>query len=233
MAETLHALTCHLDATRFEIEDILVRQTAASLVGQETGLESIIVDVGVEVRSAQAPEPTTLSSISALMWFSGATEAETRPTALDDLVVEAALVTGSWEMTTYEISELSTSWVGQATPGPKITIAFNRTAGDSPDYREELTEIAHEVAALLGDVGCRIAITDDETCPFEAAIVYWFASPSAAEQAFRTNGFDRVITSPAVDRDSVVVLEMIEHRIRPNPNNWSTTTGIQPPANRP
>lgn len=229
MAQTLHAFTCHLDATRFEIEDVLVRQTAASLVSEETPLESVTVDVGVQVRSTPGPDAHGFESLHALMWLTGATDEATKPTQLDSLVAEAAIPMSAWSIATHEISELSQPWVGQATPGPKISIVFNRTTADSPDYRAELAALAQEVAALLGDVGCRIATTDDSTCPFEAAIIFWFVNPEAAAQAFRTNGFDRVITSPLVDRDSVVVLEMIEHRIAPNPNNWSTTTGIQPP----
>ena len=230
MAQRLHVLSCHPDATRFEIEDVLVRQTAASLVRKETALESVIVDVGVHVRASLRPDPHGFESFDALMWISGADHADTQPSELESLVSEAALVTGSWSVSSHEISELSKPWLGQATPGPKVSIVFARTSADSPDYRAGLAALANETREFLGDVGCRIISVDDAGGPFDAAVVFWFANPEAADQAFRTNGFDRIITSPLVDRDSVVVLEMIEHRIAPNPNIWSTTTGLQPPT---
>ena len=233
MAQTVHALTCHMDATRFEIEDVLVRQAAASLVSEATALETIIADVGIHLRSTPGTNASDLASVNALLWLTSENEADTRPPELDALVAEAAVVTHSWLVTTNEISELSKPWVGQATPGPKVSIVFKRTTPDSPDYRTRLVELAGEVRDLLGDVGSRTAFADDDSCPFDAAIIYWFPSPEAAEQAFESNGFDRVITSSLVDRGSAVVLEMIEHRIKPNPNNWNTTTGIQPPSSGP
>lgn len=234
MPEYLHGLICHPDVTRFEIEDSLVRHAAASLLSTETTITSIIVDVGVHERT-RANDSSGSShralAFNAFIMISGTGDDASAP-QLTDLVAEAAVIDGSWKISSSEISELGKPWVGQATPGPKITALFNPASSiSSPGYRAGVEELAKTVCSSLSDAGSRVLHVEDSSAPFATAVSFWFANPAAAEDAAGAVLFEQVSESDLVDSGSLVFVEAIEHRIMPNPNTWETTTGVSPPQN--
>ena len=230
-----HALTCHPDVTRFEIEDGLVRTATASLLSQETTISSVIADVEIHAHSGfDAKSNVDIASIAqynSSLLISSTDEAATSPEHLAELVAEVAVVGSSWRVSITELSELEKPWIGAATPGPKITVFANPdSAVDSPQYRSDIEELAGEVCAAIGDVGSRISYIDDGSAPFTTAISFWFASPRSAEAAVESGEFERMYDSALLESDSILFVESIEHRIIPNPNTWATTTGVEPPV---
>lgn len=233
MFQRLHGLSCHPDITRFEIEDGLVRHAAASLLREATTISSIVLDVSVHQRTGlpQSEADLPLLGYNALMAISAEDDEATSPSNLADLLAETAIVGASALFATSNVAELEKPWIGSATPGPKITAFFDASAGgDSADYRGKITEVAQLMCNDIGDVGCRITHSEGDAALFSTAISFWFAGPKAADDAVESGVFDRLTNSDLVDSNSLVCLESVEHRILPNPNTWTTTTGVEPPT---
>ena len=233
MPEFLHGLNRHPDATRFEVEDGLVRHAAASLLAEKTTITSIIVDV--EAHERIRPGATSESihparAFDAFITVSGTGDEVSTPN-LADLVSEVAVIGASWKTSSTEISELQNPWVGAATPGPKIT-AFFRPASSvsSPEYRSGVEELATMVSSSLSDAGSRVIHLEDGAAPFATAMSFWFVNASSADDAFGAVLVEQLSDSSLVDSSSLVFVEAIEHRIVPNPNAWETTTGVSPPS---
>ena len=240
MVQRLHGLSCHPDVTRFEIEDGLVRDATATLLSEATTISSVIVDLGIHPRTVVDSgdrvdsgdlDLSLIAGYNATMLITGEDDEAALPPNLADLVSEVAVVGSSWLVTTTEVAELDKPWIGAATPGPKLSAFFSpAAAADSLEYRTAIAELAAEICAGIGDVGCRISHIEDGPAPFTTAMSFWFSSPLRAEDAVRANRFDGLMSSGLTSTDSMLFVESIEHRVVPNPNIWATTTGVEPPA---
>ncbi len=235
MFQRLHGLICHADATRFEIEDGLVRHAPAALLAEETSVSSIVVDLGITARpdllTEETDRETPVPEHNALILITADDEESAQPANLGDLVADVAIVGPSWASRTVDVAELAKPWLGAATPGPKISALFNPSGGvDSPQYRSDVQSLAEGACATFGDVGCRICFIDEGPAVFTTSISFWFASPQHAKDARATGGFEQLVYPTLIDSHSLSFVEAVEHVIVANPNIWSTTTGVEPPA---
>ncbi len=227
MTNRLFALTSHPDVTRFEIEDALVREAPAELLGSETSISAITVDLGLAHRGPS--EVSVLDQVDSFVCVSAENAADDGTAQLPGLAAEAAIINGSWLARIEPIAELTRTWTGTATPGPKVTVVLRPIGADSPEFQKALIDAARTIAEELS-AGARATLLEEtDTAPFSAAIAFWFASISDAREAFATNRFAGLASVPGVDADSVGIYEATEHRILPNPNIWTTTTGLERP----
>ncbi len=228
MQQRLHGLICHPDVTRFEIEDALVRQAASELVSKETSILEIDIDLGLFRLEQSSGDP--LGNINSLFLVTAddSTDADAEPLA--ELIAEAAVVSTSWPVEVENISELEKAWIGTATPGPKITVAFDSSAADSSSYRDNIVQTVRSVVAKLDDVGARSMFLDtDQDAPFSTAVSFWFPTPSAAQDALDGDALKSLTEAGNISSDSLGIYQGTEHRVFPNPNIWSTTTGLKAP----
>lgn len=221
MQHCSYALMSHPDVTRFEVEDGVVRHAAAELVSEETTIDNIMIDLGVQVRRGNPEHP--VAALDTVLSISGATEADVTPPGLADLIVDVAVVAATVPLEIVEVSQLEKSWIGTMTPGPKITAYWNPATADSPAYRSSVEELAATVASALGDVGCRVSFGErSDDWPVTTSISYWFANPGAAGDALAGDVFDALDNPDLVAPESFLLVEAVEHRVIPNPNNWGS-----------
>lgn len=225
MHHRVYGLTSHADLTRFEVEDGLLRHTAPELLKAETSITAVTLDVAIADHAGQISDYDNQITISA------SDEADAAPTNLVELVSEVAIVKASAWFTITEVAELSTTWVGSATPGPKVTLHFDPASENSGSYRGDVEELAGTVAKSLGDVGSRVLHAGAAgRWPRSTAISFWFPNRDAAKDAFDGDGFAGLTTSSLINNETLVIVQAVEHRVLPNPNTWTTTTGVEPPT---
>lgn len=221
MLHRAYGLTSHPDVTRFEVEDGIVRHAAAELLSEETTVDNITIDLGVQVR--QGSDESALAAFDTMMSISGVTEADVAPAMLADLIAEVAVIAAASPVEIIEISRLEKPWIGTPTPGPKVTAHVNPAAADSPAFRSGIQELAASVGVSLGDVGARVMFGEQsEAWPMTASISYWFPNARAAAVALEGERFHALVSSSLIQPDSVVLVEAIEHRVTPNPNTWGS-----------
>ena len=230
MHSRLYGLTSHPDVTRFEVEDGIVRNAVATLLGDETTINTVVVDVGASVREATLEDPNLNPDAlhDVMIAIHAEVEADSEPPNLAELVADVAVVGGSWSISSTELAELEKPWVGTASPGPKVTAFARPTDADSPRYRAGIAELARETATTLGDVGSRVVHVEGTPGSFSTAISFWFPNPDAAKAAWDRDGFAPLIASDLIDQHSLALLEATEHVLAPNPNTWVTTSGVEP-----
>ena len=228
MHHCLHGLTSHRDVTRFELEDGILREAAPELLREATGIDKITIDLGVTVRRGASESPVT--RFDSTLLISGATEADVAPTRLTDLLAEVAVIGATSRLEVTDVSQLEKSWIGTATPGPKLTAHIDKTIADSSDSRERVHELATSICDSLGNVGCRVMFGDrSEQWPITTSISFWFPNKQSAVAALDSSAFD-----PLVEQETSLLVEAIEHRLAPNPNTWGTKImGTDPAGDTP
>lgn len=227
MTERLFALNSHLDMTRFEVEDGLLRNAAADLLSNESAIETITIDIGLQRLPESVGEP--LGTIDSLFLIKASNPDDATPAHFEELVASTASVAGSWTVETIPVTRLKKSWSGTATPGPKLN-AFFRTDKTGDTSRERIVDVTGTIAADLGDVGSRVTfVSAGQEAPFESAISLWFADVASAKDALAGPAYTTFFNSSLVDRESLGLYRTTEHVLTANPNIWSTTTGVRPP----
>lgn len=229
MQQRLHALSCHADATRFEIEDALVRDAPGELLAEETSIHEIGIDLGLVHLSQSTADP--LGDINSFVTISAGEPSDAVAEPLAALAAVAARVSASWTLQTENITELQKAWVGTATPGPKVTAVFDSSAAGSATYQDNIVQIIREMTSAWGDVGSRALFLDQgQDAPFSTIASFWFPTVSATQEALESDVLKKLTEAGNISSDSIGLYQGTEHRVFPNPNIWSTTTGLQRPG---
>lgn len=228
MQQRLHALSCHADVTRFEVEDALVREAPAELLAEETSIHEIGIDLGLFHLPQSNGDP--LGDINSLVTISAGDAADAVAEPLGALVAAAARVSGSWTLETENVSELERKWVGTATPGPKVTAVFDSNASGSANYRTNIVQLIRAMVSEWGDVGSRALFLDEgQDAPFSTIASFWFRTLGAAEEAMASETLKTLTEAGNISTDTLGFYQGLEHRVFPNPNVWATTTGLARP----
>lgn len=220
-------LRSHSDIAKFELEDGVVRTAAAGLLAEESTISHLLVDMSTERTLALTSEVTAPQWESSIV-VSSADESDANADVLGALVVDVASIIDHWTVMMIEVSDLDGSWVGSATPGPKMSFVVRRSSGiDSASFNGWLRDTLSDAVAKSPGMGTRaIAPLDaDGQTPRDSILSFWFSDEAALNDAVSNQLFAPLLGAELIEADSVRSWSTVEHRLTPNPNAWSMPTG--------
>ncbi len=227
MHNHLFTLRSHSDIAKFELEDGVVRTAAASLLAEESTIRHILVDVSTERTLALMAEVHTPQWESSVL-VSCADEGDADADVLGELVVDVASIIDHWPVLMIEVSDLDSSWVGSATPGPKVSFVVRRSSGiDSASFNGWLRDTLSDALAKSPGIGARsLAPLDTDGQPSRDSILsFWFPNEAALNDAVSKQLFAPLLSAELIEADSIRLWSTVEHRLTPNPNAWAMPTG--------
>jgi hypothetical protein len=228
MHHAFYALAAHVDIDKFELEDGVVRRASRELLLEESTISRVLVDIPTE-RPLSLDIETHVPEWDVSLIITAESSEQSAPHNFAELIIDVASVIGQRAVSTIEVSELSSSWIGSATPGPKISFLLNRSAGvDAGSYDGWLRDALNDCIAKVDDVGCRAFAPlrkNEVDAGFDTIASFWFPSVEALESAVGEHVFNPLLTSHLVDNDAIRAMSSVEHRLTPNPNTWSMPTG--------
>lgn len=227
MHHHLFTLRSHSDIAKFELEDGVVRTAAAGLLADESTISQLLVDMSTERTLALTAEVHTPQWESSVI-ISSADEGDADADVLAELVVDVATVIDHWPVMLIEISDLDGTWVGSATPGPKVSFVVRRSSGiDSASFNGWLRDTLSDALAKSPGIGARaIAPLDtDGQAPRDSILSFWFPDEAALNDAVTNQLFASLLGAELIDADSIRSWSTVEHRLTPNPNAWAMPTG--------
>lgn len=227
MHHHLFTLRSHSDIAKFELEDGVVRSAAAGLLAEESTISQLLVDMSTERTLALMSDVRTPQWESCVI-VSSTDEGDADADVLSELVVDVAMVIDHWPVMLIEVSDLDGSWVGSATPGPKVSFVVRRSSGiDSASFNGWMRDTLSDALAKSPGIGARaIAPLDaDGEAPRDSILSFWFPDEAALNDAVTNQLFASLLGAELIDADSIRSWSTVEHRLTPNPNAWSMPTG--------
>ncbi len=228
MHNHLFTLRSHSDIAKFELEDGVVRSAAASLLADESTIRHLLIDMSTERTLALMSEVRTPQWESSVL-ISSTDEGDADANVLGDLVVDVASIIDHWPVMTIEVSDLEGSWVGSATPGPKVSFVVRRSSGiDSASFNAWLRDTLSDALAKSPGMGARALApldTDDQAAPRDSILSFWFRNEAALNDAVSNQLFAQLLSAELIEADSIRLWSTVEHRLTPNPNAWAMPTG--------
>ncbi len=223
MHATYFEITPHSDTAWLDLEDGLIRQTAAALIATASTIDEIVVDVP---RQRPVPFGTGVDGSPATACITAADERDAQPD-LRELLAAVATVSDSWPATVSTLREVDRDWPGSVTPGVKLRLTAAAAPGiDRPSFGSWLVDAVHRCADRCESV---IAMTTIENCArddaevgqFLAVAGFSFPDDAALDEALSLSTFAPFVESEMIARESLRAVTVCEHRIRPNPNAWT------------
>lgn len=228
-------LQSHLDVTKFEFEDGVIRNAAASLLREESTIRHILADLPTE-RAFPLDGDIDFPKWDGSILISSAEPDDVDPTLLAELLIDVAAVVENRSVTVIDGSDLEAKWVGTATPGPKISFVTEPGSGiDGPSFAAWMRDMLDDVAANYPGIGCR-GIGPIDIAPStsaDAILSFWFPDSGLLDTALAERFYDPIVNAGLVEAGSVRAWSTVEHRLAPNPNAWDMPTGRlmpEPPA---
>lgn len=226
MPTLLYALVQHDDIAKFELEDGLVREAAASLLAQPSTISDIAIDTLTSATfddRLPAGTGTSARGFDALLRITASDENDARPTELDDLVATVARVVGRWPVASREIASRGDSWLGTSTPGVKLNLLLSRGPGiDLSSYDGWLRDETQSTAEALDRVGVRsISPIDGTEFPsFDTLLEFSFPSQELVNSSLDGGSLSGIVGSELLDPAQLRMFATSEHILKPNENAW-------------
>lgn len=224
MPTLLYALVQHRDIAKFEFEDGLVRQAAASLLAEPSTISTIAVDTLTSTTIENIGQPPMGSTvIDALVRITAEEEVDARPVGFEELVSDVARVVGIWEVDVRDLAVRTDSWRGTSTPGVKLSLMLRRGPGiDLGSYEGWLRDETKSLLGSLDSAGVRTLVPrqppgDDD---FDTLLEFSFPTESALTTALANRTLAPILESELLEPSSLTVLATAEHILRPNENAW-------------
>lgn len=231
MHTLLYALAQHEDIAKFELEDGLVREAAASLLAHPSTISDITIDTLTSATfDDRLPEGagTSPRGFDALLRITASDERDTRPNAFDELVMNVARVVGRWPVTTREITSRSDSWRGTSTPGVKLNLLLSRGPGiDLSSYEGWLLDEVQAAVERTGSVGVRSIspIQGGDPASFDTLLEFSLPSQELLTSTLDEGHLSGILESELLDPAQLRVFATSEHVLTPNENAWELSEG--------
>lgn len=228
MHHAFYALVRHDDVEKFELEDGLVRHAGKALLAEPSSLKQVALDIRRAATDALGLGigPT---KFEASIRLTASEEFDVRPAALPELVADVARIVGAFTITTHELADLGTSWLGTATPGTKLSYFLECSPGiDRSDHDRWIDDAMQSCLERMDGVAVRHHRPISELSPgiaFDTIAEFTFPTEASLLSAAETHALTPLIGSELLDSASTRVLASVEHRLVPNQNAWDIRDG--------
>jgi len=208
-------LTAHDDVNTLELEDGLIRTAVAELITQPSTINEIVVDIPRQraIELGDAPAAPLVSLVIS------AEEADDTVPNLQPLVAEVAVINDSWQAQLIQLLPITRSWVGNTTPGVKVSAYVEAAPGiDAAALTAFLKNIGEDAAEIDEVVAGELLSPSDRSA---RSILSLQVDPEAELDALLSSGaFETLSKSELIETSSLAASAASEHRIVPNPNTW-------------
>lgn len=231
MNTVVYALSPHFDIAKFELEDGLVRQAAASLLAAPSTITQITVDIAT-AGVVDVDTPHSAPSFGAMLRIAADSMSDAQPTDLAELVADVVGVVAAWTVTTSVLAERDDHWIGSSTPGVKLVAFLTGGPGiDSGSYDGWLRDAAMTVATELDGVGVALLSPNDPLIGderFDTILELSFPGQAELEKALAEDTLQPILGSELLDLGKTQLVTTAEHRLVPNENAWEMHNSSHP-----
>lgn len=231
MNTVVYALSAHFDIAKFELEDGLVRQAAASLLAAPSTIAQITVDIAT-AGVVDVDTPHSAPSFDAMLRIAADSMSDAQPPDLAELVADVVGVVGAWTVETSVLAERDDHWIGSSTPGVKLVAFLTSGPGiDRGSYDGWLRDAAMTCAAELDGVGVALVSPNDPLVGverFDTILELSFPGRAELEKALAEKTLQPILGSELLDLGKTQLVTTAEHRLVPNENAWEMHNSSHP-----